>query len=174
MQKRAAQVLADKVRQQLTGINGITAVEAVQWTAGDDGWLVRVRRPDNRGGMLHINGNDRDGYYTSERAVIGAGRSLPVLLREVFMPAPESEQVAPDDAEVGETLRGYAATLKYVAGRLSVRAQDLETRRRQLPWLVLVSGDPLRLHGPYLNHELAGAAAQRLGGVALQAQAEEA
>lgn len=180
MHKHAADALAVKVRAQLTGTPGIAGVDAVHLnpladTAGEQGWAVTVARSPGTGGPITIIGNDRIGYRTTEQGA-AQPRTLPVLVREVFLAAqPEDTYVWPDDTALGGGIRAACASLSSTREALGRLAQDVETRRQHGPWLVIVTrtstGRP-RAYGPYLNPEEAATAAERLGGVATQAQPE--
>lgn len=159
MHKRTAHELADKVRRQLTGIDGVMAVDGVHLNphAGtDQGWAVRVARRARNGGDVTIIGSERSGYSTTERT--GSARNLPVLIREVFLSAPGAapDAVTPDDDRAAELLRRACSALRDVAEDVGVVAAELATRKDQLPWVVVTlrrgipdDGAALKVYGPY-------------------------
>lgn len=168
MHKHAADALAVKVRAQLTGIPDVTAVDAVALdpTAGsEDRWAVRVARTPRAGGPVTIIGNDHTGYTTTSRT--GPRLTLPLLVRLVFLgptSQPEAEYVWPDDSGLGEAIRRACFALGDVRAQLQALAQDVETRRQQGAWLVIVNdgGGGLVPHGPYLNEQAATEALDRI------------
>lgn len=173
MQKRAAQVLADKVRRQLTGNPSVSAVEAIHFNAhagAMNGWAVQVTRAPRKGGPVTIVGDDLRGYTTTD-STGSATRSLPVLLRDVFLrpdPEPAADAVRLEDEVAAELLRGAANALGDLRKLLGGVASDLATRKEQLPWVVVVlnrgieKGPNLRVHGTYPNAVEANAALERI------------
>lgn len=175
MNKRAAHELADKVRRQLTGIDGVIAVDGIHYNphAGDDqGWAVRVARRPRDGGDVTVIGSERGGYTTTDRT--GSNMSLPALVREVFLlpptgsPEPSPDGVRPDDDHAAAVLRQACATLREVRDTIGEVATELATRKEQLPWVIVTirrgveEGPGLKVYGPYDTAPLANRALEEV------------
>jgi hypothetical protein len=143
MQERDAHVLADKVRRLVQGARGVQAVTPVHTNPQMDahGWTVRVARAAQHGGDVRIFGSDHGGFRTMEQA--GSAWALDVLVRRTFFgdESTTSEQVWPSDATLGKGLRDAASQLRTIQHGLTIVARDLETRRQELPWVVVSSRD---------------------------------